>query len=199
MSSENIKVIIVADDFYYLNGCTSCLRSEGFITEGYFYTGGGYDNHFWSMILNRYDGYNSILIIAVDDFTIMKHMPNDTNSICIVSPKLLKSTCSNNFLFLFGYYFMRRDLNRNDFIYAIHRIMKGYSTREIKLTRRESECIKFIFQNFRLGTLTGNYLGIGRKQLSQHKRSVYQKLMVHSNSEFFLILKVLEDIGFNEG
>lgn len=188
--TDNTKIIIIADDFFYLKGVASYFKVNSIFEVIEIHVDND-ESSFPCEALNFYSPHNSIILLAVEDFTKIKLIP-DLNLRAIICSIRCPQESPRPFLFN-GVLFLNRDVKARFLLIAIQNFINGHISRDMKFSPSELKLILNYFsanQKSAIQTL----LNFSDKKLSYYKRSVYAKVMTNSDSGAYPIFKAIGNV-----
>ncbi|MDR9889170.1 hypothetical protein O7047_02840 [Pseudenterobacter timonensis] len=184
-------VIIISDDYFYLNGLEFLLKNDNHLNVFCHYVYQNQKKCFSDSI--SYDIHNekSIIILAVDDLDLIRKFAACFSTNVIYSLR----TLGKREMVL--YYKGALVINRCLSIWRMLDVIKKYGRVNfmpgISLTQKEEQVIFSYFN------LTGTHFNAfkyktGIKKISHYKRSAYQKMLVNGDGEAHFVVKALSEI-----
>lgn len=186
------RVVIISDDFYFLSGMYLTLSLKpGLFVESVFIYGSTDDISQDKRLIADRDARDNVLIIAVENVSIIQTIPEFPLFRTFVSLKNLKDR-NTAFLFL-NTIFMSRHLS----VYRLYCFLtrkKGWEIlRVLNLTLYEQH---IVFSYFRMADKEAlkRHLGLDIKSISSRKMAVFRKLQISSNAEAYYIIRAVAEI-----
>lgn len=185
-------VIILSDDYFYLNGLEFLLKETNYLNVYCHYIHHKQQEFFSDSIVYDVRTGNSIIILAVDDLNLIRKFATYFSSNVIYSLR----TIGKREMIL--YYKGALVINRSLSIWRMLEMIKRYgricSMTNISLTQKEEQVI---FNYFNLTGCQFNAFRyeVGVKKTSHYKRSAYQKMMVNGDGEAHFEVSALKQIS----
>lgn len=187
--TDNTKIIIIADDFFYLKGVAAYFKAHSIFEVIEIHVD---DEPLFSCeALNFYSPHNTVILLAVEDFTKIKLIP-DLNLRTVICSIRCPQESPRPFSFN-GVLFLNRNVQARLLLVAIQNFINGQLSRNMRFTSRELKLILNYFsanQKSAIQTL----LNFNDKKLSYYKRSVYAKVMTNSDSGAYPIFKAISSV-----
>lgn len=182
------RVIVISDDLYYLQGlCVKLSRNNFFAVDSFFHVQDINDIDF---SLLRFDEafVKNILIVALDDFSIISQIPELSRFLTFISLRKMK-----NRQVLFSIYdkvFLSRYTRFNELLKLFNTPALSRRVKCITLTKFEWDVYSayFLIDNRRI---LRTILQKDVKYISHYKISTFNKLEIDCDSDGFHIFKVL--------
>ncbi|MCJ8493064.1 hypothetical protein [Escherichia coli] len=182
------RVIIISDDLYYLQGLSAKLGNHyRFFIECFFCSQNACNNDLSTLRFdNRFT--KNVLLVAVDDVSILAKLPDLARFLMIVSLRKMKNR--NIFFSLSEQTFISRYIKLNKLITLIKSTDKDQQVRQVTLTRYEWD-IYYLYFKIDNKRILHTLLKKDVKYISHYKISVFNKFEFACDSDGFYIFKAL--------
>lgn len=182
------KIIIISDDYYYLHGIAYLMKGNNIFDPIYVHFDSALNSSFLRKIFKDHSPENSVIFLALDSYHIVKNIPEFDRRTVVCS---LRCSQENHDPFSFyGVLFVNRHIDGSYLINLLNKISKGNIVKDIFFTKNE-ESVIFNYFNCSSKSYIQALLNVDEKRISYHKRTVYEKIRVNSDSCAFHIIKAI--------
>ena len=185
-------VIILSDDYYYLNGLDALLKNVKHLDLCCHYVYQNQQECFFDGVAFDIHNDKSIIILAVDDLNMIRQFAAYFSTNVIYS---LRTIGKREMILSYkGALVINRSLSIWRMLEMIKKYGRNCCMTSISLTTKEEQVI------FNYFNLTGcqfkdfRYKS-GIKKISYYKRSAYQKIMVNGDGEAHFVVRALNQIS----